>query len=817
MSTLRVPRALSSLIAAAEIGLLVALAPGQVNAQVAQPGSKAAEAAARPVPAAGAKAKAKAGAVEVEEMVVTARRRAELITETPVVITAVTGEQIEEKGIYSARALAQLVPNVYIQPFILVDMMSIRGVGANGPNDGFDPQIGLFIDGVYYGNGHWVQSGFFDLDNVQILKGPQGVYFGKNTIAGALDMETKGPGKELEGNVKIGYDFYAKERYGEAGVSVPITDKISVRVAGRASQMDGWANTYGKDQPGSQDLISRMTVAYRPLPELDATYKLQYNKYKDNGPKALGLLATCPGDPAHGIPPGKPAIFGNGFNKTGDAHCERSFDTSNYTGYLSTLDSESFTRLESWSNTLNMHYRPQNVGELTSITGFNTNDYWSIGEFGLSNADAINAMNDKHYRAFSQEVRYLSTFDFPVNFLAGVYYQYSRFNGVYGAAVFPKAFQKSKYTWHKFNEQIGTSLAGFGEVQWKIIPSLELDVGVRYTRETKDSTAFNGPNPDLAAPLKAAIPPGKRFEADQTFTNTSPQASLTWKPMEDVMLYTAYRSGFLAGGFNHTNTLAANTSQSDMVFGIEKVKGGEAGAKFSLFDRRVKMNVAGYYYRYDDLQTNQWNPVTTAWSVQNAAQTEVTGFEISGGLVMGYGFNFYNSFSYNRARYINYIGPCITTRADSAVPGQGKCNVLLRVNPTTGAKTWAQDFGGTPTDQAPDWAGRVEVDYAHGFETPFTWLPGSGHVELSSGVGANWSTEYLTTSASLDEPSHILMEANLSLQFGPWTAGVLGRNLLNEVVCEYTGARPITATVPAEAQCIVGRSREVHLTLSYSF
>jgi len=100
MSTLRVPRALSSLIAAAEIGLLVALAPGQVNAQVAQPGSKAA--AARPVPAAGAKAKAKAVAVEVEEMVVTARHRAELITETPVVITAVTGEQIEEKGIGGA-------------------------------------------------------------------------------------------------------------------------------------------------------------------------------------------------------------------------------------------------------------------------------------------------------------------------------------------------------------------------------------------------------------------------------------------------------------------------------------------------------------------------------------------------------------------------------------------------------------------------------------------------------------------------------------------------------------------------------------------
>ena len=344
-----------------------------------------------------------------------------------------------------------------------------------------------------------------------------------------------------------------------------------------------------------------------------------------------------------------------------------------------------------------------------------------------------------------------------------------------------------------------------------------MDAGLRYTRETKHSTSFLGPNPDLIAPLAFVFPPGKEIEARQTFTNTSPQVSLTWKPMEDVMLYTAYRSGFLSGGFNHTTALTVATQPSDMVFGIEKIKGGEAGAKFSLFDRRVKVNVDGYYYRYDGLQTDNWDPVTTAFTIKNAAETEVTGFEINGGLIMGYGFNFYNSFSYNRARYIDYIGQCVPTKADSARPGQGACNVLLSVNPTTGRKTYGQDFGGTPTDQAPDWAGRVEIDYAHGFETPFTGLPGSGHVELSSSVGANWSTEYLVSGATLDEPSHTLMDANLSLQFGSWTAGVVGRNLLNEVVCGSASGRTLSSTVPTEITCVVGRSREVHLTLAYSF
>ena len=94
-----------------------------------------------------------------------------------------------------------------------------------------------------------------------------------------------------------------------------------------------------------------------------------------------------------------------------------------------------------------MHYRTPNFGELTSITGLNKNDYWSIGEFGSSNASILNALNDKHFRSISQEVRYLSTFDFPVNFLAGRYYQYSRFNGVYDTQIFPIAFQKSNFTW----------------------------------------------------------------------------------------------------------------------------------------------------------------------------------------------------------------------------------------------------------------------------------------------------------------------------------------------------------------------------------
>lgn len=789
-------RKVAPIVTIGGIGLFLGLACESARAQAAQ-----SEAKDRPVVApeqaqSKTKVQAKAAAaVEVEEMVVTARRRAELISEAPVVVTAVSGEQLAEKGIYSATAVAQLVPNVYIAPSILLDQMFVRGVGAAGANIGLEQSVGLFVDGVYYAKGKWISSAYFDLDQAQILSGPQGVYFGKNTVAGALDITTKSPGKELEGFAKAGYEFWAKERYGEAGLSVPITDKLGVRVAGRATQMDGWANGSGKDQPGIQDMVGRVTVAYNPLPDLDATYKLQYNKYKDNGPPSTITLLECP--------PGGPSPIA-GYGVTGEAPCKRGFDTSNIT---TTRFGPAFTTISSYTNALNMHWR-QSFGTLTSITGFNHNKLETRGEYTATNFDAVDDEYGQLNRAFSQELRYLTSFDFPLNVLGGVYYQYTHFVGYNRFNVLPPAIQGADWVRDRRNDQAGDSLSGFGEVQWQIIPSLELDVGGRYTRDTKHSTIENLLNPGLIAPLAAAFPPGKRLEARQTFTDFSPQAILTWKPRDRFMAYAKYATGVLSGGFNHDANLLANTQLADMLFGSEKVKGGEAGTKFSLFDRRVQLNATGYYYRYTDLQVNVFNPFSLAFTINNAAEAEVMGAEFSGGWQIGQGLSFLGTLAYNRSRYVDYIGGCRANHPE-------KCTYPLPTVPGQ-PQSYGEDFGGAALDFAPDWAGRVEVDYTHGFDTPWTMLPGSGHVEMTSSVGLNWSTPYIVTQV-LDEPSHQLLDANVAWRLGPWVAGVSGRNLLHQVVCGFSGGRPASTASPSEITCLVQRGREVHVELTYNF
>jgi iron complex outermembrane receptor protein len=337
-------------------------------------------------------------------------------------------------------------------------------------------------------------------------------------------------------------------------------------------------------------------------------------------------------------------------------------------------------------------------------------------------------------------------------------------------------------------------------VQWKLLHTLELDVGGRYTSETKDSTMQNQANPGLVPFLTAVFPP-IGFSAHQKFDNFSPQVTLTWRPTDDLMLYGSYKTGFLSGGFNHTATVTVGTTLSDLLFGPEKAKGGEVGAKFFLANHRIQINADGYYYVYNGLQVNSFNPITISQTITNAASAKVEGVELSGKWYMGQGFTFAGSGSYNDSKYSSYIGTCLPTTPSL-------CTVPI-VNSATGMPTgqFGQNFSGTPTNFAPTWAGRVELDYRRTFGDATT---------LNASVGANFSSSYIVTNILL-EPPHTLLDANLSLDHGKWTGAVIGRNLLNEVICTNSSARPLATAVPPELQCLVARGREVRLELTRRF
>src|SRR5579859_471216 len=139
---------------------------------------------------------------QVEEVIVRARQREETVSQAPLVVTAVTGAALTQAGITDLTSLENLVPNIKIAPGFLLDTFNIRGIGTANANSGFEQQVGLFIDGAYYGNGHWINGAYVDLEDVEVDEGPQGVHLGKNTIAGAVLINTKNPGDHFEGYIK---------------------------------------------------------------------------------------------------------------------------------------------------------------------------------------------------------------------------------------------------------------------------------------------------------------------------------------------------------------------------------------------------------------------------------------------------------------------------------------------------------------------------------------------------------------------------------------------------------------------------------------
>jgi outer membrane receptor protein involved in Fe transport/outer membrane protein OmpA-like peptidoglycan-associated protein len=722
------------------------------------------------------------GSESIEEIVVTARLRAESLNQAPVVATAVTGDELNKQGITSLQELEQIVPGIHIASYFQEDSIYVRGVGTAGGQAGFEEQVGLFVDGVYYGNGHWINAAYFDIASADVLEGPQGVYFGKNTIAGAFDIKTRDPDDRFDGYVKLGYEFFAQQRYGEAALSIPIDDTLSARVAFRGSEMQGWAKAdlTGTSEPGTNETEGRITVVWKPTADFDANFKAQFDNYHDNGPFSLGVLTACAG------PDNTPAVVA-GFGEAGTASCRVNTDipTPQYTNH-----GPSYTDIPSYTSTLTLHWR-QSFGELTSITGLNRYSEENLGAETSSTFDALDQYNEAKNEQVSQELRYLTKFDGPVNFLAGLYYQSSAFDQPFAANLVPISVENSPWSIEKITDQHDRTESAFAELEWTPTDALELDVGGRFTDERKDFlNVVTYVNPIFAGVFGGAPLTGSREDK-----NFSPQAILTWKPDPDFMAFAAYKTGFLSGGYEDSFLQTLGTTTADAEFGPEKVKGGEIGAKFYLFDRQVQANVDAYYYSYTGLQVDAYDQTTLVYRVENAADSVAKGIELSGSWVVTPGLKATAHVDYNKSEYTSFVGQCLQT----ATYATG-CNV-----PLPNGAGFQQNFAGVATDEAPVWSGRAGLDYTRELAPDLV---------LNTGIGLSLSDKYIVGDL-YHQSGFARFDANVSVETGPWQVALIGRNLTDQLTCDYAGGRTLGA--PSELRCFISRGAELHLEATYSF
>lgn len=731
------------------------------------------------------------------DIVVTARRRTERLQDVPVAISAVNRETLQTYSMNDIAAVSTLVPQLKVSvggPSGGAQLY-LRGIGSTA-NTGFDPAVGLVIDGVFYNRTLWLTQSFVDMASVEVLKGPQSLYFGKNTPAGLIMVQTADPTRKLEIGAKAGYEFNARERFVEAYASGPISDTFGARLVGRFSDMDGWIKTVGQDRPqgatgltlpapshsrlpGTKTETGRLTLKWDPSAAFTVTAKGSLTHYEDAGPDALIQLFSCHG--TNGGPQVTSGITSLDDCKANDTVGRQDFPQAYVNGAPTTFrkGTSPFSEYNSQAFSLNATY---NLGwaNINSITGYNRYHLIAAADTSYAGTDAFLVGDNTKNSAFTQEVRLLTTLHGPVNFLVGGFYQKTKLKAVLSTRFLQTGPDPTTGNYLNFVSpatQDGRSFSFFGEATWNILPTLELAAGARYTDERKDSVKFNS----YINPLNTATMSHLTYAAVSKATNTSPQATLTWRPDRDLTLYAAYKQGFKAGGLSISSILTAAVRLDQIVFGPERASGFEAGAKAAFLGRRLHVDLNLYNYLYSDLQVTAFDAATTAFTIQNAAKARVKGVELNGTFQVSPEFQLRGDVAYNNARFTDFIGQCYAGQTI-----QQGCR--LKPNPVTLVPT-SQDLSGKRPALAPDWNANLGG----------TWRRDQvfGATGLQLTVDGHYSSGYpidVTNRPDVFQKKYVTLDASVRV-FGDqdrWSLALIGRNLTNKAIVLTGADRPGT-------------------------
>ena len=742
----------------------------------------------------------------VQEVIVTARKRSESIQDVPASITAFSTEQLQHSDLSSIEKISAATPQLIVARAATGSgaQISLRGIGANFTTISIEQSVAVIVDGAYYGQGRTINEGLFDLGHLELLKGPQALFFGKNATAGVISLNTADPGDKFEAMGRVGYEIEAREVVGEAVISGPLTDTLGIRISARLSDMFGGYFRNGAvpgtdttrdsatgathayavlpasgNQPGETQPLGRVTLKWQPTDGLTNTLKA-YGSRSHYNAASWNVVPLCAG----------PTMFNNPA-----LSCRRQFTIYQQNlpqAFLSSVrdarNGDTYNNYTSYAFNDTLSYELSHVS-LTSVTNFQRNENDLLADYSYESTSSSFSSESSTWRAFSNETRALTTFDFPVNFLAGVYYQTSRrgyhqtnrFGHVENSAAVPgydryTAVAKDSYTG-------GKTLSGFGQGVWKIVPELELAAGARYVHETKDSFYIQ----PYANPLLVTATAGVPISADQTFNNVSPEATLTWKPVSDITLYSAYKTGYKSGGFANDNLYSPSSQRSDFLFQPEKAHGFEGGIKSVSLDHQLLANLTVYHYTYDGLQVDYFDPQRITYVTFNAGSSKLQGVELDTEFAprAAAGLTFRGTANYNKSTYDHFIGPCYGGQSKP----EGCVFSDLQMTPAAaGQFAKFQNLGGKPTADAPLWTASLGAAYEGAINGGLMW-------NVSTDV--RYSDDYVASAFNSPvayQPVYFNVDAaaRVHTSDNQWELAVLGRNLTNRFV--VTGSYDIAFT-----------------------
>jgi len=766
------------------------------------------------------------------EIIVTARKRQESAQDIPVAVTAFAPEQIERYDISSVERIAASTPNLQVGKATTGSgaQITLRGIGTPASALGIESSTAVIVDGVYYGNGRILNEGFFDLARIEVLKGPQALFFGKNATAGVISITTADPTDYFEGSTRVGYEIKGKRAFIEQIISGPLSDTLSARVALRGAKMwGGYTRNYATDlpltftdldtgttfntvatavtdkTPQEKELLGRASLKWEPTSDLTSVTKMSMGWNRANDPGWNNIIFACDGGNSTLMP---------------DVPCERKWYSyhNNAPEEVGAVFPYAYeggnvgATYKSFQVTNNTNYDLGDV-VLTAVLNYqNQRNRWFSDSDYQQRVTQIFVGSYEKWKAFSGEFRAQTQYDGPLNAMVGVLYQDSKL--LADQNVFFGNVQKSNedpinqfMAFSKYSTTDGETISPFAQVVWNVVPSVELSGGVRYTHETKDSYFIH---PFIRPGI--AYRENDPINTKQTFTDWTPEVTVAYKPSRALNIYAGYKAGYKSGGFSNESTYTNASVAGDLDFEPERAKGFEGGIKSTLADNQLRLDLALYSYKYINLQVDFFEAQSFRFVTTNAGSARTKGVELSGEFAphAAPGLSVRGSINYNDAHYIDFIAPCVTGQT----PAQG-CN--LTSNPFGGLL--GQDLGGVTMAMAPKWTGSLgfayKTDVSDGMSVGI-----SSDARYSSSYNASPFANPIAT-----QGEYVNLDASLFLKSDAgWELGLIGKNLTNQFVVSGALDAPSTGSGTgtdagrlADQRGYANTPRTVQLQLTYRY
>lgn len=722
----------------------------------------------------------------LEEVVVTARKRSESLQDVPLSMVAIEAGKIYSADLNSLEELQTYVPNLQVTQTTIGTHLAIRGIGS-GENQGFEQSVGIYVDGVYHGRAQQSRIPFLDLERVEVLRGPQSTLFGKNSIAGALNISTAQPTDTPETELRLLYEPDSDEVKLDGFTSGALSTTLYGRLAVHWRDVDGYIDnlTMNRSEPRREERAVRGILSWMPTEDLDVTLKLETGTFDVTGVNIE-------------IVEDRPAVFGP-FTGLSYAQILQLFSpdaiiANNFQDYRRSTNGDS-TNNEADEYVLSLDYRGWGNLTLSSITAYSAYEYGEHRDIDGHDANVFKLWFSEEYDQFSQELRLTSPSGSKLDWLAGLFYQAS------DLAYFDTLLVNETSLLVPMIDAMTGSGAGvlvantgsprtlgqdtdtmalFGQLTWRMSDHTRLTFGGRLSRDEKTAARKMTITDIEGNPLPPEVDPYTQglyrvlfngtnhdLEGSREETHFMPSFSVQHQASEDAMLYLSFARGTKSGGFDARSNNAPENGGT-FEFDDEEADSLELGAKLSLAEGRAELNLALFYTEFDDLQISTYDGVL-GYNVSNAARAVSQGLEVDGRWLATDRLLFSGAFAWTDFEFKDFQGQCWFGRAPDAPDGIN-C-----------------DYSGQTNLLVPEYSGTLSAAWVDEF---------SNGMGFDATVDLLFSDDYLLTphlDPRLVQDSYVRLNARVALHMPgeQWEVALVGKNLTDEVIMSSGNDTPL--------------------------